>query len=44
MLFTVITNKIKVSLGFFKFKIVDERAFYESIDRKYSKEKTPVND
>ena len=30
--------------GFLKFKIVDERAYYESIDRKYSKEKTPVND
>lgn len=29
---------------FFKYEIVDERAFYESLDRKYSKANTPVND
>jgi len=29
---------------FFKYKIVDERAFYESLDMKYGKTKAPVND
>ena len=29
---------------FFKYEIVDEREFYERLDRKYSKENTPIND
>ena len=29
---------------FFKYRIVDERSFYESLDKKYSKKNLPTND